>query len=681
MNQLFSLFNGNTTSVQGVPLEPEKELYQSVPGIPSDDSEDPSYTALRLKSTSKRRSSEGRRSDEDLKASVLNQKLCDLDVDCSKSLNCDTGNCQDHPGFLRWLMASREEFWGSRGSLPLTSKGRKRKIRDILSRAYRGAGKFEFSYTTHYEGEERVNVICEHCYFGAVTAGNKTKQWYTIMNEFKHEGTAPKSSKGDGRYAAKADQIQAWISNFLESCDDPAGRGLEGKKFLPFPNVGQFYAEYERRFTPAVLFLFGNSEALDRLDDKASLSTFKRVFDKHFKSYVKLMKDYGNHTGCDVCINAAVILQDLGRNFPPAAQDIISQFRSLHIKQQWQERDDMTARELKARDTYDKLTGNPSYFYICTDYVSSWVGDTPRFLGAGRKSKSDESKSKIKTKMCGVRVFCGPLHETMIFYIDNTVSGGCNVMIEIIRRTLYEIAKRLKDDWKMKLPKDGFFEFDNCGADNKNWYLFSYFHLLVDLQYFDSIQVNYLISGHSHNPLDQTNGSYSKVIHDQEFIASPMALEALLQAHKGTGAFMKPRVFQQIDVVYDYRKAMEPFLNKKVTNLFTCHSYLFERHPLFNRTHLMYSMFSDQPLKPDHRLLAALHTGKSEPIFSNGLDVDDNFAFVGGKQKFYDSLQLAKPSHELTEEDAKTFTAVSSLERGGTFHDLHTGICRSIGEL
>jgi len=46
MNQLFSLFNGNTTSVQGIALEPEKELYQSVPGIPSDESEDPSYTAL-----------------------------------------------------------------------------------------------------------------------------------------------------------------------------------------------------------------------------------------------------------------------------------------------------------------------------------------------------------------------------------------------------------------------------------------------------------------------------------------------------------------------------------------------------------------------------------------------------------------------------------------------------------
>ena len=91
MNQLFSLFNGNTTSGQGIALEPEKELYQSVPGIPSDESEDPSYTALRLKSTSKRRSSEGRRSDEDLKASVLNQKLCDLDVDCSKSSNCDIG--------------------------------------------------------------------------------------------------------------------------------------------------------------------------------------------------------------------------------------------------------------------------------------------------------------------------------------------------------------------------------------------------------------------------------------------------------------------------------------------------------------------------------------------------------------------------------------------------------------
>ena len=81
MDKLFSLFDGNSTSAEGLPLERHEEFNQSVPGISDSESEDPSNTALLItaaKSTSKRRSSAGRRSDEDLKASVLNQKIVTL---------------------------------------------------------------------------------------------------------------------------------------------------------------------------------------------------------------------------------------------------------------------------------------------------------------------------------------------------------------------------------------------------------------------------------------------------------------------------------------------------------------------------------------------------------------------------------------------------------------------------
>jgi hypothetical protein len=681
LDDLFGLFQGsNSTSLLGAKDESLRPCLQN-PTSPS-----PTSPAVKRDGQScvvqqpPERTSKGRASDSDLKDRVINERLCDVVVDCSNA-RCPYGNgCQDNPGFFRWMVAERNRFWGSRGAPAPTTKERSEKIRKILEKAHKGGHSFEFSYITNFKGEE-INVkICQHAFIGALLGGNKTNQWFNVMHEFsspKKFVVDRKREDGGRRMAAKEDQVKAWIKFFLEACDDPAGKGLGGKKFLPFPNIAHFYYEYERSFRPTALAMLMN------MDDKstqnpASLSTFRRVFEKYFEGSVSMMKDIGNHTGCDVCINGAVILSDLGRMFPPAAQDAIMEFKSLHIKQQWAERDDCTLREIKAQNIYDKVTGNPSYFYICCDYVSTWTGDTPRFNGVGRKTKSDESRETIKTKMCGARTICGRIFETMVFYIDNMTTSGANVMIEIIRRTLFELSKELATSG-LKLPRNGFFEFDNCGADNKNYALFCYFQMLVDLEYFDSIRVNYLITGHTHNPIDQTVGTYSTVTHDVTFVASPMALKALLQSHQGDG-YMAPRVFQHIDVVYDFAAATKPYVNKKLSNLFTCHNYLFERHEALGRAHLLYSMFHDQPLQPEQHVLAACQTGHPEAVFATTLDIGDEFAFCGGKEKLFRHLGIDKPTSKLTATDTERLSAIALLETQGVFKDYHKENCQRIGE-
>ena len=52
--------------------------------------------------------------------------------------------------------------------------------------------------------------------------------------------------------------------------------------------------------------------------------------------------------------------------------------------------------------------------------------------------------------------------------------------------------------------------------------------MLIDLGYFDVIQLNYLVVGHTHCPIDQTLGAIATIIRQQDFIATPEALIHLL---------------------------------------------------------------------------------------------------------------------------------------------------------
>lgn len=67
-------------------------------------------------------------------------------------------------------------------------------------------------------------------------------------------------------------------------------------------------------------------------------------------------------------------------------------------------------------------------YVVCDIYL--YVGDTPRI--GDRRSKGDTKV--ITSRIIGVEVHCGPIHGTMLYYTDNLVIGGANIMIEIIRQ-------------------------------------------------------------------------------------------------------------------------------------------------------------------------------------------------------------------------------------------------------
>ena len=127
----------------------------------------------------------------------------------------------------------------------------------------------------------------------------------------------------------------------------------------------------------------------------------------------------------------------------------------------------------------------------------------------------------------------------------------------------------------MKAPRNVTYYFDNCG-ENKNKEMFTYFSLLVETGVFETIEVYFLIVGHTHGSLDQYFSTLSIANHDCQFIGTPMALQHLYQVcHKDEGN--KPTVNRQLRTFYDYKEAFKPYLNSTVKYYQIPHCFLFKR--------------------------------------------------------------------------------------------------------
>lgn len=139
-----------------------------------------------------------------------------------------------------------------------------------------------------------------------------------------------------------------------------------------------------------------------------------------------------------------------------------------------------------------------------------------------------------------------------------------------------------------EMPKHIKFQFDNCGENkvtlhnlsiyltvstdlrnicvvpqNKN--LFSYLSLLVEMGHFRTIEVYFLIVGHTHSSIDQYFSVLSTAIKSAQFIGSPLALHELFRrACSGNSEAVSPYIVRSIDVYYDWVTLLKPYINSSI---------------------------------------------------------------------------------------------------------------------
>ena len=88
----------------------------------------------------------------------------------------------------------------------------------------------------------------------------------------------------------------------------------------------------------------------------------------------------------------------------------------------------------------DKVTGQPLSAFIYSDAMTLQTGNTPK-IGSGRLSKIG---NVITNRLFGVQVICGPLNFMMYISVDNMISGGANLAIEIQRKAIEKLSEELE---------------------------------------------------------------------------------------------------------------------------------------------------------------------------------------------------------------------------------------------
>jgi len=183
-------------------------------------------------------------------------------------------------------------------------------------------------------------------------------------------------------------------------------------------------------------------------------------------------------------------------------------------------------------------------------------------------------------------VVCGDIDEVFLYYTDNLVSSGANLMCQIILSLIEDLKKRLQERGQ-KLPRKGIFQFDNSG-ENKNKEVNALMSTLIEMDYLDEIHCNFLVVGHTHCSVDQYFGVCTKIIKKMHWIGSPLSFQSLLKtAHNDPRR--QPTVNRQIIVIFDFRSYFAPIINKigwcQVPHCFKFTKYL-------GKAIMQYKMFS-----------------------------------------------------------------------------------------
>lgn len=148
--------------------------------------------------------------------------------------------------------------------------------------------------------------------------------------------------------------------------------------------------------------------------------------------------------------------------------------------------------------------------------------------------------------------------------------------------------------------------------------MFSYVSMLVEENIFDSVDIHFLIVGHTHASIDQYFSVLSQSIFGSNFIGSPLALENLLADSKssrspsgfswGTDSKVKkqknekPLKIRKISVVYNLKSALKPLINKSIMYYPIPHHFRFEKY--YGVATMQYAVYSTQkellPKRPEN---------------------------------------------------------------------------------
>ena len=133
------------------------------------------------------------------------------------------------------------------------------------------------------------------------------------------------------------------------------------------------------------------------------------------------------------------------------------------------------------------------------------------------------------------------------------VVKGCDVAISTLVFHLDQYSRNHNN----KFPKSFYLQMDNCWRENNNRFLLSFLAHLIHLDIFETIHLNFLMSGHTHEDVDRTFSSWSQYYWNHH-IYSPNQIQSHVD-NAYSNPRTKPLLFFQ-PCFFNFKSYYEPFL-------------------------------------------------------------------------------------------------------------------------
>ena len=331
------------------------------------------------------------------------------------------------------IYSSRVRMWGQEENTASNWKHIQRYTRDSLISSFSHVDK-KFHFIVSEPGFEDIE-ICEKAWLrvhGIEGKGGRRPQWYKHLCDRIAQHLPPLQRFPVIKNHLKRMEINIYLNKFKNERSDylPTSQGetYMSRYCVPFATATQFYKDFV--FTSVQAHLANHdpsddtSKALCDLNDPdkgidvvenyskalhlGSYKTFQRVLITEHQD-IHYMKCKGSFPSCDVCVGAMQLLNDR-KKWNDMQRQAIYLWQKEHIEQQAAERRDQAIRIEQAKNSFDKVTGQPLYLYMTADAMTDYTTRTPKLQSklerVGKTEKNNDNK--IKARVMGFHVVCGP---------------------------------------------------------------------------------------------------------------------------------------------------------------------------------------------------------------------------------------------------------------------------------
>lgn len=399
---------------------------------------------------------------DDLKSRLFEQSLASLsEFECPP--NCSYGKECIGKQRMRDVLSVRIFFWGKRKERAPNRGERREKMKSLLDSFFDKRRKeFEFSLP----GNEK-EPMCEWTFLACLglvhdPSDTKTRSdaWTDLKKTLVEGGSVSMLIEKDSP-TNKQDTAQAWIALYKQSkCEAiPIAFG-ENAHIVPYEGPASFYKEYQH----------------DKGSGACCETTFRAAL-ASFGHNLRFLTGKGSFNTCGVCNGLATLLHDTSTTFNNKQREVIQKYRLCHLQQQAAERAQNALHMEMARTTFD-VFGQPTKFYFDIDGMTESKGFVPvdRAPG-GRQSNQAKAEAVLENRPIGVHVICGGIDTLFMFYTDQFVNKGANIMLEVMRQSMFELSRLLAEKGQ-RLPREHFWQFDNSGENKVPIIMFLYLYVV-----------------------------------------------------------------------------------------------------------------------------------------------------------------------------------------------------------